>query len=193
VRDGGGWHLDGVKDCVPAAHLAGAIVVPASTGDGRVGLFLVEPSTPGVTLERQVATNKEPQARLTLAGARVAADSVLGDPEGGRAMVDWLLDRALLGLCALELGVAERALRITAQYTAERRQFDRPIASFQAVQQRAADAWIDVEAIRLTTWQAAWRLDRGLPPREEGMVAKFWAAEAGHRHLLAAPHPARAV
>src|SRR5262249_39735538 len=155
---------------------------------GRVGLFLVEPSTPGVTLERQVATNKEPQARLTLAGARVAADSVLGDPGGGRAMVDWLLDRALLGPCALELGGAARAPRITAQYTAERRQFDRPIASFQAVQQRAADAWIDVEAIRLTTWQAAWRLDRGLPAREEVMVAKFWAAEAGHRIVYAAQH-----
>jgi alkylation response protein AidB-like acyl-CoA dehydrogenase len=188
VRDGGGWRLDGVKDCVPAAHLAGGIVVPASTGDGRVGMFLIEPSAPGVTLERLVATNKEPQARLTLAGARVAADGVLGDPVRGRAMVDWLLDRALLGLCALELGVAERALRITAQYTAERRQFDRPIASFQAVQQRAADAWIDVEAIRLTTWQAAWRLDRGLPAREEVMVAKFWAAEAGHRIVYAAQH-----
>jgi hypothetical protein len=188
VRDGTGWRLDGVKDCVPAAHLAAAILVPASTGDGRVGVFMVDPSAPGVTLERQVATNKEPQARLTLAGVRVAADGVLGDPAGGREIVEWLLDRALLGVCALELGVVGRALRITAQYTTERRQFDRPIASFQAVQQRAADAWIDVEAIRLTTWQAAWRLDQGLPAREELLVAKFWAAEAGHRITYAAQH-----
>jgi hypothetical protein len=188
ARDGGGWRLDGVKDCVPAAHLAAAILVPASTGEGQVGVFLVEPSAPGVTLEREVATNKEPQARMTLAGVRVAADAVLGDPARGRAIVDWLVDRAMLGLCVLELGVAERALRITAQYTTERRQFDRPIGSFQAVQQRAADAWIDVEAIRLTTWQAAWRLGRALPARDEVTIAKFWAADAGHRIVYAAQH-----
>src|SRR5262249_36979357 len=188
VRAGADWRLDGTKDCVPAAHLAAALVVPAATGDGRVGVFLVEPGASGVTLERQVATNKEPQARLTLAGARVAADGVLGDPARGRDIVEWLLDRALLGVCAVELGVAERALRITAQYTTERRQFYRPIGSFQAVQQRAADAWIDVEAIRLTAWQAAWRLAQGLPAREELLVAKFWAAEAGHRITYAAQH-----
>jgi alkylation response protein AidB-like acyl-CoA dehydrogenase len=188
VRDGAGWRLDGVKDCVPAAHLAAAMLVPARTGEGQVGVFLVEPSAPGVTLERQLATNREPQARLTLAGVRVGADAVLGDPATGRAIVEWLVDRALLGLCALELGVVERALRITAQYTTERRQFDRPIASFQAVQQRAADAWIDVESIRLTTWQCAWRLDAGLPASDEIRVAKFWASEAGHRIVYTAQH-----
>jgi len=188
VRDGSGWRLDGVKDCVPAAHLAAAVLVPARTGEGQVGVFLVEPSAPGATLERQVATNREPQARLTLAGVRVGADAVLGDPAKGRPIVEWLVDRALLGLCALELGVVERALRITAQYTSERRQFDRPIASFQAVQQRAADAWIDVESIRLTTWQSAWRLDAGLPASDEIRMAKFWASEAGHRIVYTAQH-----
>jgi len=188
MRDGAGWRLDGVKDCVPMAHLAAAVLVPARTGEGQVGLFLVEPSAPGVTLEREVATNREPQARLVLDGARVGSDAVIGDPAKGRPIVDWLIDRALLGLCALELGVVERALRITAQYTGERRQFDRPIASFQAVQQRAADAWIDVESIRLTTWQAAWRLDAGLPARDEVRVAKFWASEAGHRIVYTAQH-----
>jgi alkylation response protein AidB-like acyl-CoA dehydrogenase len=188
VREGVGWRLDGVKDCVPAAHLAAVVLVPASIGENELGVFLVEPSALGVTLEREVATNKEPQARMTLAGVRLGADALLGDATRGRAIVDWLVDRSMLGLCALELGVAERALRITAEYTKERKQFDRPIGSFQAVQQRAADAWIDVEAIRLTTWQAAWRLDRGLPARDEVTVAKFWAADAGHRIVYAAQH-----
>jgi alkylation response protein AidB-like acyl-CoA dehydrogenase len=188
VRDGSGWRLDGVKDCVPAAHLAAAVLVPARTGAGQIGVFLVEPSAPGVTLERQVATNREPQARLTLDGVRVGADAVLGDPAVGLPIVEWMVDRALLGLCALELGVVERALRITAHYTTERRQFDRPIGSFQAVQQRAADAWIDVEAIRLTTWQSAWRLDAGLPASDEIRMAKFWASEAGHRVVYTAQH-----
>ena len=188
VRDGSGWRLDGVKDCVPAAHVAASILIPARTGDGRVGVFLVDPAASGVTLERQVATNRESQARVTLEGARVERDGVLGDPEQGRDIVDWLVDRALLGLCALELGVVERALRITAQYTTERKQFDRPIGSFQAVQQRAANAWIDVEAIRLTTWQVAWRLDAGLPASDEVRMAKFWASDAGHRITYAAQH-----
>jgi alkylation response protein AidB-like acyl-CoA dehydrogenase len=77
--------------------------------------------------------------------------------------------------------VAERALRIAAAYTTEREQFGRPIGSFQAVQQRMADAFIDVEAIRWTMWQAAWMLGQGRPAAREAAIAKFWAAEAGAR------------
>ncbi len=188
VKDGAGWRLDGAKDCVPAAHLAARVLVPARTGDGTVGVFLVDPRATGVASDRQLATNKEPQWRLELAGVKVAPDDVLGDPTGGRAIVDWLVERALVGLCAMELGVAERALRITAQYTTGRKQFDRPIATFQAVQQRCADAWIDVESIRLLLWQAAWRLEEGRPATEEIAAAKFWAAEGGHRVVYTAQH-----
>jgi alkylation response protein AidB-like acyl-CoA dehydrogenase len=90
-------------------------------------------------------------------------------------------DRALVGLSALQLGVTERALRMAAAYTTEREQFGRPIGSFQAVQQRMADAFIDVEAIRWTTWQAAWLLGEGRRAAREAGIAKFWAAEAGAR------------
>ena len=180
VRDGVSWRLDGVKTCVPAAHLAARILVPARMADGDVGVFLVDPRGRGVTLERQLATNREPQARLVLDGAP-------GDVLPG-ANVGWLVERALVGLAAMQLGVTERALRLTAEYTARREQFDRPIASFQAVHQRAADAYIDVEAIRLTTWQAAWRLAAGLPATAEVAVAKFWASEAAHRVVYAAQH-----
>lgn len=188
VRDGSGWRLDGVKQCVPAAHLAARILVPATTGDGTVGVFLVDPKATGVTLERQIATNKEPLSRVTLTGVAVGADDVLGDPTAGATIVEWLVDRATVGLCALELGVVERALRMTAQYTIERKQFDRAIASFQAVQQRSADAFIDVEGIRMTLWQAAWLLTEGRPAREEILSAKIWASEAGHRIAYTAQH-----
>jgi alkylation response protein AidB-like acyl-CoA dehydrogenase len=96
-------------------------------------------------------------------------------------MVESLYARALVGLCAIQLGVTERALRIAASYTTEREQFGRPIGSFQAVQQRMADAFIDVEAIRWTMWQAAWLLGQGGPQGREAGIAKFWAAEAGAR------------
>ena len=176
ARDGAGWRLDGVQSHVPAAHLAARILVPAGGG----GVFLVDPRGRGVTLERQLTTNREPLARLVLDGA--AGERL---PE---ADVGWMLARALVGLCAMQLGVTDRALRMTAEYTVRREQFDRPIASFQAVHQRAADAYIDVEAIRLTTWQAAWRLAAGLPASAAVAVAKFWASEAAHRVVYAAQH-----
>lgn len=95
---------------------------------------------------------------------------------------------AVVALCALGVGVAERALELTAAYTSERKQFDRPLGSFQAVQQRAADAYIDVQAMRLTMWQAAWRLSEGLDADHAVKVAKFWAAEGGQRVVSSAQH-----
>src|SRR5439155_1581127 len=165
------------------ARLLG-VAVPEDTGGRGLGVLdlslVLQQVGRGVTLERQLATNREPQARLVLDGAP-------GDALPG-ADVGWLVERALVGLSAMQLGVTERALRLTAGYTARREQFDRPIASFQAVHQRAADAYIDVEAIRLTTWQAAWRLSAGLPATAEVAVAKFWASEAAHRVVYAAQH-----
>ena len=91
-----------------------------------------------------------------------------------------------MGLCAIQVGVTERALRIAASYTAEREQFGRPIGSFQAVQQRMADAFIDTEAIRWTTWHAAWLIAEGRPAARDASIAKFWAAEAGARVVATA-------
>ena len=188
TRQGDRWSLQGTKICVPAAHLSARVLVPARTAEGEVGLFLVDPTAAGVSLERQINTTGEPQSRMTIAGALVDDADVLVAPTRDGAALAWILDRAALGLCALELGVAERALRITATYTSSRKQFDRPIATFQAVAQRAADAYIDVEAIRLTMWKAAFRLDAGLPAAEAVAVAKVWAAEGGHRVVYAAQH-----
>ena len=66
----------------------------------------------------------------------------------------------------MQLGVTKRALGMTAEYGRERVQFDVAIGSFQAFHQRAADAYIQVEGIRLTTWEAIWKLDRGLDARD---------------------------
>jgi 3-oxocholest-4-en-26-oyl-CoA dehydrogenase beta subunit len=189
ARTGAGWSLTGVKICVPAAHLAARILVPARTRDGAIGVFLLDPVAAGVSLEREIATTGEPQFRLTLKDAPVTDADVLAAPSAaGAAGLAFIVEHATVGLCALELGVAERALRTTAAYTTSRRQFDRPIATFQAVAQRAADAYIDVEAIRLTLWKAAFRLDAGLPAAEAVSVAKLFAAEAGHRVVYAAQH-----
>jgi alkylation response protein AidB-like acyl-CoA dehydrogenase len=85
-------------------------------------------------------------------------------------------------------GLCDAAVRLTADYAKERVQFERPIATFQAVGQRVADARIDAEGVRLTAWQAAWRLDAGLPAAEQVAAAKYWAAEGGQRVVHAAQH-----
>ncbi len=176
-RDGDGWRLDGVKELVPAAQLAGTILIPASLDDGEIGVFLLDADAAGVDIQPVVTTNGEPHADVILDGA-AATDRLPGD---GREILESLYARALVGLCAIQLGVSERALRMAASYTTEREQFGRPIGSFQAVQQRMADAFIDVEAIRWTMWQAAWHLEQGGPPGRQAAIAKFWAAEAGSR------------
>jgi 3-oxocholest-4-en-26-oyl-CoA dehydrogenase beta subunit len=176
-RDGDGWRLDGAKELVPAAQLAGTVIIPASIDDGDIGVFLVEADSDDVEIRPVATTNGEPHADIVLDGAR-ATGRLAGD---GREIVESLYARALVGLCAIQLGVTERALRLAASYTTEREQFGRPIGSFQAVQQRMADAFIDVEAIRWTMWQAAWLLEQGGPPGRQAAIAKFWAAEAGSR------------
>jgi alkylation response protein AidB-like acyl-CoA dehydrogenase len=107
---------------------------------------------------------------------------------GGADVLDWLITRNTVGLCAVQLGVLERALELTVAYARDRVQFGRPIGSFQAVAQRLADAYIDVEAVRLTLWEAAWRVAEGLPAVAEVATAKFWAADAGHRVAHTAVH-----
>ena len=187
-RDGSGWVLDGVKECVPAGTVADAILVPARTDDGGILLALVAAAAPGLTRERQDTTNGDPEARCTLVGVRVDDADVLGSPADGAANLAWIVERATAAQCAVMVGVCEVALRMTAEYTKTREQFGRAIATFQAVGQRAADAYIDTEAIRLTAWQAVWRLENGLPAAEALLTAKFWAAEGGWRVMHAAHH-----
>jgi alkylation response protein AidB-like acyl-CoA dehydrogenase len=187
-NDGAAWIVNGTKTCVPAARMAQRIVVGARTSAETLGVFLADPKSPGVKLERQVTTSGESQYEMTMTNVRISHDDVLGDPARGADVLAWLVPRATIALVAIELGVAERVLRMTASYTTTRQQFDRPIATFQAVAQRVADAYIDVESIRVATWQAAWRLSEELPATTEVSVAKFFASEAGHRVVYAAQH-----
>ena len=184
---GGEWLLSGAKTTVFAAPLAALILVPAATPLG-VTVFLVAPGDEGVTVERQQVTGGGSAGRVTLAGVQLPAGRVLGSPASGLEIADWLVARGTVGLCALQLGVVERALELTSEYAKNRVQFGKPIGSFQAVAQRLADAYIVVEAVRLTMWQAAWRLSAGLPCDTEIATAKFWAADAGHRVAHTAVH-----
>jgi 3-oxocholest-4-en-26-oyl-CoA dehydrogenase beta subunit len=186
--DDGGWRLSGVKTCVPAAELADLMLVPAASEDGRVVVLLVEPQAPGVRIQPLLTTSGQPEARVELDDVRVGADARLGTAADGARILAWIEERATTALACVALGVSAQALALTADYTKNRKQFDQPIAMFQAVGQRLADAYVDVEAIRLTAWQAAWRLAAGLPATMQVAVAKFWADTAGQRVVHTAQH-----
>ena len=182
-RNGRGWVLSGEKRWVAAADVARRILVPARAGD-VIRVFLVDPAAAGVTLAPHRLSTGEPVFTLTLAGAHVDDADTLADAEAARR----LYESTLVAVCAMQLGVSERALDITARYVRERVQFGVPIGSFQAVQHRAADCYIDLEAMRWTTWRAVERVADGLPATRECAVAKFWAAEGGARIAAAAQH-----
>src|SRR5262245_8864664 len=185
--DGDEWVLDGVRTNVPAGLLADTIIVPATTGDGHVALVLVPADAAGVERERQDTTTGTPEARVRLDGVRLEAGAVLGPVDDGTAL-RWTLEHATVGICAVMAGVTAEAVRITGEYTTGREQFGRPIATFQAVGQRAADAYVDAHAVRLTMLQAAWRLGAGMPADREVAIAKYWAAAGGQRVVHAASH-----
>ena len=188
TRDGSSFRLDGVKTMVPAAQLASHVIVPARCDDGASGLFLVEPAAEGVTLTAQETSDGQPHAEMTLDGVRVDDAARMAQGASGGDALRWLVERATVLRCMMQLGVIERALEMTAQYGRDRVQFDRPIGSFQAFHQRAADAYVDVTAIRLTAWEAAWHLAHDLPAAHHVAVAKFWAAEGGQSASYACQH-----
>lgn len=165
----------------------------APAGRGELTLTVAGPaSTPAamaaalvlIPLEHEIALARPPVQPQEVSGSpgagRVTAAA------GGAPRIDgaaWLRGRLTIGACATQLGIVERALELTASYARERVQFGRPIGSFQAVSQRLADAWIDVEALRLALWQAV-----SDPAPAPIATAGFWAAEAGHRVLHTAVH-----
>jgi alkylation response protein AidB-like acyl-CoA dehydrogenase len=187
VRTGGAWTLTGTARAVPQGHLAARVLVPAQSDDGVI-VALVDPAGPGARLERVTTTDRQVHPHLHLENAPVDEAHLLAGPADGAAVVTWMLERARTGLCALQLGVTEEAIRRAATYLNERHQFGRPLSSFQGTMLRAADAYIDSEAIRVTLWQAAWRLDTGRPATDAVAVAKWWASEAGQRVVHATQH-----
>jgi 3-oxocholest-4-en-26-oyl-CoA dehydrogenase beta subunit len=187
-RDGDSWRLEGAKRLVPAAARSARILVPART-DAGVGIFLVDPSAAGVALTAQRTSTGERLFDVTLSGVRVAADDLLGgDASSGAVSLRWIHDCALTALCVTQVGVSERALEITAGHLKERIQFGVPIGSFQSVQHRAADCWIDLQSMRWTAWRAACRIAEDEDASRETAVAKFWAADGGSRLANTAQH-----
>ncbi len=185
TADADGWVLNGERGFVPYGGIAGVVVVPAVADDGSQVAALVRKGTSGLTVTELETTNREPQALLGFDGVRLDAEAVISD---AGELLESLRRHLTAALCNVVAGVCAAALDRTAKHTGTREQFGKPIASFQAVGQRAADAYIDTELITLTALQAAWRLSAGWSADEEIAVAKWWAGDGGMRVLHTCQH-----
>ncbi|MFG2652875.1 acyl-CoA dehydrogenase family protein [Streptomyces sp. NPDC048436] len=187
-QDGDRWLLDGIQTAVPWAQNADFIVVPAHTAAGRSVLALVPRVHEGLTLADQVSTSGERLGELSLDSVRIDGADVI-EADGAW---DWLRDLLATGTCALALGLGEGVLRMTGEYTSKREQFGYPVATFQAVAVQAADRYIDLRAMEVTLWQAAWRISTGasgaLPATGDVAVAKIWASDGVRRVVQTAQH-----
>lgn len=175
VRVDGG-RLTGTLVGVPWAHVAAAVLVPV--GDS---LYAVDPAGAGVSAQPGVATSREVAVELSL-------DGTPAEPVGGPGAADWLWQRLVVALAAVQAGVTDAAVRMAADYTSTREQFGKPLSSFQGVSHKAADAFIDASAIRATMLQAAWRLDQDDDATVQVLTAAWWAAEAGQHCVHLTQH-----
>lgn len=185
-RTDGGWELIGTKSNVPAGGIADLLLVSAATADATTAVWLVAADAAGVEVRPQEVIGEAPYAEIVLDGVRLDDKALLGGT--GPEVLEWLVLHGAAGLASLTAGICTAVVRLSADYTSRREQFGRPVATFQAVAQRMADAFIDAEGAALTALQAAWRLSEGLPTGDEVAIAKWWAAEASHRVLHAAHH-----
>ena len=186
---GGGWQLHGEMCAVPLADRAARVLTAASIDGGEsIGLFLFDPKAAGVTMRPQVITTGESYPQLSLQEVPVSAEDVLAEGDQARTVLAWVAERMTAALAIQALGIADQMMQITAQYTAEREQFGVKIATFQAVGQRAANCYIDVQCLQMAVMQAVSLLDREEDATAAVRVAKVWAGDTCHRVSHAAQH-----
>ena len=152
-------------------------------------MFLVAPGDQGVTVLSQQMTDGDAAGRLELAGVELPADRVLGNPAAGAEITDWLVSRGTVGLCALQLGVLERALELTSEYAQEP---GRSSVGRSAASRRWPSASPTPTSTSRRSGSPCGRppggCPRACPATTEVATAKFWAADAGHRVAHTAVH-----
>ena len=183
----GGYSISGTKICVSQAPSAARILLSAQTGEGIV-VALVDPHAAGVTLNPQLVTTGETRHELVMDKVQVPTEDIVAIGSEALAAMDWAHLATRTALAAMAVGLCDKMMRITGQYTSEREQFGRPIATFQAVSHRVADCYIDVECLRLVTQQAASLINEGHPAKDAVQIAKIWCGNVTHRVSQASQH-----
>ncbi|MFC1892537.1 acyl-CoA dehydrogenase family protein [Chloroflexota bacterium] len=175
--------LNGTKLFVPDAHIVDYMLCVARTGDGAkaedgITIFIVDAKSPGIssTVLKTIANDK--LCEVVLDQVKVPQENILGELGQGWGEVQKIIERAAVAKCCEMVGCIQQALDMTIEYAKERKQYDRPIGSFQVIQHYCVDMATDVDGLWLSTYQAAWMMSEGLPCTQEVAIAKAWASEA---------------
>ena len=184
----GGVKLSGGKPAVGFAPHASHVLVSAKRADDSIVLALVDLKASGVTITPVEASNRQPTASIDFDVVVPNTHIVAGLQGNGREALRWVHEHALVGLCALQLGISQGAIGIMSEHVKTRTQFNKPLSAQQAVAVRAADQYVTTEAIRVTTLNAAWRMAEGFDARQDVLVAMYWATEGGHSIVIACQH-----
>lgn len=187
-RDGDEWILNGSKRFITNAGVAGTYIVTAVTDreadSGKISAFIVEADTPGFSIgrmEEKMGLHASNTGELIFEDCRVPAVNLLGEEGEGDKLFLKTLDGGRIGIGAMALGLAQAAYEAASAYAKERRQFDRPIASFQGVAFKIADMAVGIDAARLLVYRAAWLKDCGKPYTTEAAMAKLFASEVARQ------------
>jgi alkylation response protein AidB-like acyl-CoA dehydrogenase len=186
VADGDSYTLNGTKLFVPDAHIANYMLVAARTSEGAkpegsITLFIVDAKNPGVSTTVLKTIARDKLCEVVFNKVKVPKENILGQLNRGWSVVQRIMERAAVAKCCEMVGVMQGAMDMTVNYAKERKQFGRPIGSFQVIQHYCADMLADVEGTRLSAYQAAWMMSEGMPGTEQVAVAKAWAGQASQR------------
>ncbi len=172
-----GYTLSGTKLFVAYGGSADYLICAARIGTS-ISLFIVDAKAKGITHTPLVVMSGEKKYELQFSNVAVPHDRLLGEKDRGWHLVEEVLERAAVAKCAEMLGGMQHVLDFTIDYVKRRVQFGRPIGSFQAVQHHCANIVMGIELARGITWEAAWRISKGMPASMEAAMAKQLANEA---------------
>jgi 3-oxocholest-4-en-26-oyl-CoA dehydrogenase beta subunit len=175
--------INGTKLFVPYAHVADYILCAARTGNQNddnkdITVFIVPTKEKGIKCTPLQTMSGDKLCAVTFDNVTVAKGSVLGGVGAGWPTVEKTMERAAAAVCCDTVGVLQKVLEMTLDYTKERKQFGKPIGAFQVIQQYMADMATYVDGLRFVSYQAAWRISEGLPAARETAIAKAWSAES---------------
>jgi len=187
VPDGDSYVLNGSKAFITNGSRACVTIVMAVTRrepKKEISAFLVEPGLPGFSVgkpEHKMGLRGSDTVSLSFDDCRVPKENMLGAPGEGFRIAMSTLDGGRIGISFQAIGIARAALAEAIAYARDRKQFDRPIADFQAIQWMIADAATELDAAQLLAFRAAALKETGKPFTREASMAKVFASEAGNR------------
>jgi alkylation response protein AidB-like acyl-CoA dehydrogenase len=187
----GDYVINGTKMFVPDAHIADYLLCVARTREQAepedgITIFLVDAKSPGIShnILKTIASDK--LCEVVFNQVRTPKSNILGQLDRGWKGVQKIVQRAAVAKCCEMIGNTQRVLEMTIDYAKERKQFGRPIGSFQIIQHYCADMATDVDGAKFSTYQAAWMLSEGLLCTKEVAIAKAWVGEASQRVIALA-------